>query len=60
MGTVAGGVRKSADGGITWSAVNTGLTNLIVEALAMDPSDPQTVYAGTSGGGLFKFRRMTR
>jgi hypothetical protein len=24
MGTVAGGVRKSVDGGLTWSAVNTG------------------------------------
>src|SRR5262249_53883146 len=54
MGTIAGGVRKSVDGGTTWSAVNTGLTNLVVYALAMDASGPQTVYAGTGGGGLFK------
>ena len=53
MGTIAGGVRKSVDGGITWSAVNSGLTTPLVLALAMDASGPQTVYAGTSGS-LFK------
>src|SRR5215467_14841789 len=53
IGTNAGGVRRSVDGGITWSAVNTGLTNLDVERLAIDASGPQTVSAGT-GGGLFK------
>lgn len=54
VGSDAGGVRKSVDGGITWSAVNSGLTPLNVLALAMDASGPQTVYAGTVGGGLFK------
>lgn len=54
MGAIAGGVRKSVDSGITWSAVNNGLTTTIVQALAIDASGPQTVYAGTIGGGLFK------
>ena len=54
MGSDSGGVRKSVDGGITWSAVNSGLTSLNVLALAMDASGPQTVYAATVGGGLFK------
>jgi len=53
IGTNLGGVRRSVDGGITWSAVNTGLTNLDVGRLAIDASGPQTVYAGTMGG-LFK------
>jgi uncharacterized protein (TIGR03437 family) len=53
MGSIGGGVRKSADGGTTWSTVNTGLTNLDVLALAIDASGPQTVYAATPGG-LFK------
>jgi photosystem II stability/assembly factor-like uncharacterized protein len=53
MGSIAGGVRKSVDSGITWSAVNSGLTNSIVLALAIDASGPKTVYAGTSGN-LFK------
>src|SRR6516162_1223421 len=51
LGTAGGGVRKSVDGGETWSAVNTGLTNPGIQALAIDASGPQTVYAG---GGLFK------
>ncbi len=54
MSAIVGGVRKTVDGGITWSTVNTGLTNLNVIALAMDASGPQTVYAATVGGGLFK------
>ena len=54
MGSVAGGVRKSADGGITWFTVNTGLTNLDVLVFVMDASGLQTVYAATVGGGLFK------
>ena len=52
MGSISGGVRKSVDGGITFSAVNNGLTNPLVRSLAMDASGPQTVYAGASG--LFK------
>ncbi len=54
MGTLGGGIRKSVDHGITWSAANTGLTDLEVIALAIDASGPQTVYAGDPGGGLFK------
>jgi len=40
------------DGGLTWS--RTGLaTTGFVRALAIDPSDPNTLYAGTTGG-VFK------
>jgi hypothetical protein len=53
MGTFAAGIRKSVDGGLTWSTANTGLTNLVTAGLAFDASGPQTAYAGT-GGGLFK------
>src|SRR5262249_45381041 len=53
MGTTGGGVRKSVDGGNTWSVVNTGLTNHTVISLAIDASGPQTVYAGAVPG-LFK------
>ncbi len=38
-----------AEGG-TWSAVNTGLTELSVQALVVDPQIPTTLYAGTLGG----------
>ena len=34
-------------------AVNSGLTNTVVRALAIDPANPATLYAGT-GAGVFK------
>ena len=49
-----GGVFKSTDGGGSWTAINTGLTNTEVQALAIDPSAPGTLYAGTYAGGVFK------
>ena len=41
---------KSTNGGGSWSAVNTGLTNPYVHALAIDPATTGTLYAGTTGG----------
>ena len=43
----AEGVLKSYDGGQSWEQINTGLTNLVVGALAMHPTDPLTLLAGT-------------
>ncbi len=51
---IGGGVFKSTDSGATWAATNTGLTNLIVTALAINPTTPAILYAATSGGGVFK------
>jgi hypothetical protein len=50
LGTWRGGVFKSTDGAGSWSALNTGLTDLYVSALAIDPRSPATVYAGTRAG----------
>jgi len=52
-GTEGGGVFRSADAGATWTAVNAGLGNLGLFTLAMDPSDPATLYAGT-GSGVYR------
>ncbi len=56
VGTYGGGVFKSTDGGLTWTAVNTGLSNLNVFSLAISPnySSDQTLFVGTLGGGVFK------
>ena len=48
-GTSGGGVLKSIDGGMHWGAINTGLTDLAVNTLAIDPTW-NTVYAGTYHG----------
>ena len=49
IGTNLGGVRRSVDGGITWSAVNTGLTNLNVGRLAIDASGPHGAVRPSAG-----------
>src|SRR5437870_7033894 len=53
-GAYSGGVFKSTDGGGSWTAVNTGLTDVCVRTLAIDPQTPATLYAGTDRGGVFK------
>lgn len=45
------GVFKSTNGGSSWRAVAHFLN---VSALAIDPLDPQTIYAGTDGSWVFK------
>ncbi|MBI1765707.1 MAG: SBBP repeat-containing protein [Acidobacteria bacterium] len=53
---------KSTDGGLTWARSDTGLERLngnqlsspSLRALAIDPNNPNTLYAGTDGFGIFK------
>jgi photosystem II stability/assembly factor-like uncharacterized protein len=53
-GTAGGGVFKTTDGGTTWSAANGGaLGSAFVRALALDPRNPSTLFAGTDAG-LFR------
>ena len=53
MGSEGGGVFKSSDGGDHWLAVSSGLDELTVEGLAMDPSDPAVLYA-CGPNGVYK------
>ena len=48
------GVFASVDGGVTWNARNTGLTDFNITALALDRNDPQSLYAGTDTQGVFR------
>jgi len=50
----SGGIFKSADGGASWSAVNVGLTSLSVRTLAINPQNPNMVYAGSDKARIFK------
>ena len=50
----ASAVIKSSNGGLAWTAANGGLPRAIVTTLAIDPSNPAVLYAGTSAGGVFK------
>src|SRR4051794_36616567 len=48
FGACAGGVWKTTDGGTYWSNISDGFfQTAAIGALAVSPSDPQVLYAGT-------------
>ena len=48
FGACAGGIWKTGDGGVYWRNVSDGfLTSATIGAIAVAPSDPNVVYAGT-------------
>lgn len=47
-------VFSSIDGGTSWQWLADGLEDVKVKSLAIDGSDPDTLYAGTWGDGVFK------
>ena len=56
---VSGGIWKSEDGGASWRSLGDLLPNITVSALAMDPSDPDILYAGTGEGFLREVVRQS-
>ena len=44
----------SGSNGCKWAEINNGLYGGIIGSLAIDPTNSQTIYAGTYGGGVFK------
>lgn len=53
-GTRADGVYRSGDGGRTWSEARTGLGRADVQALLVDPENPERVYAAVYRTGVFR------
>jgi photosystem II stability/assembly factor-like uncharacterized protein len=51
------GVLVSSDGCQTWGSINQGLQSLFVGSIALDPNHPETIYAGTDGGGYISTDR---
>ena len=49
---VGGGVWRSTDSGVSWDPTDDFMANLAVCSLVMDPTDANTLYAGT-GEGFF-------
>jgi hypothetical protein len=64
VGTAGGGIWRTLDGGQVWSPVGDQLASLSIGALAIDPENPTTIYAGTGeayfnedyigGNGIYK------
>lgn len=51
------GVFITEDGAKTWRHITEGMFHRNITALAFDPEDSRIVYAGTEGGGIFKYVR---
>lgn len=50
VGSAGGGIWRSDDGGDTYTAVNDLMANLAISCIVADPSNPDTLYAGTGEG----------
>ena len=48
----AAGAFKSTDGGAHWTPVNNGLTDAFVDAIWVDPTNPDNVLIGSEVGGI--------
>ena len=60
-GGATGGIWKTTDGGATWVPQTDFLPALVLNSLAIDPNNPDVLYAGTGeqtqnwrGAGIFK------
>jgi photosystem II stability/assembly factor-like uncharacterized protein len=47
VGTAGGGVWKTTSGGVHWTPLTDNQASLYMGAIAVAPSDPLTIYAGT-------------
>ncbi len=66
MGAAGGGIWKTTDGGESWLTVSDNFNSISFGAIAIDPNNPEVVYAGTGeawasynqfiyyGDGLYK------
>lgn len=64
VGTVAGGIWYTSDGGGSWRAVNDFAANLAITSIVIDPANTDLLYASTGegffnadsikGGGVYK------
>jgi len=55
LAVIGRGVFKSQDHCQSWTSAKNGLGSLFVNALAIDPNNPDTIYAGTDGGAYISF-----
>lgn len=49
-GAVGGGVWRSTDAGVSWAPIDDAMSTLAVNCLALVPSTPLVLYAGTGEG----------
>ncbi len=47
VGSVSGGIWRSANAGASWTPVNDFMANLAVSTIVIDPTNPNILFAGT-------------
>src|SRR5579859_7522126 len=57
VGAASGGIYKTEDAGITWRPIFDSMDNSSIGALAIAPSDPRQVWAGTGETFLIRPRK---
>jgi photosystem II stability/assembly factor-like uncharacterized protein len=57
LATDGNGILISVSGCQSWYQSNSGLGNLFVNSVAMDPNNSNTLYAGTNGGVYISYDR---
>ncbi|MCX6224043.1 MAG: T9SS type A sorting domain-containing protein, partial [Bacteroidia bacterium] len=53
IGAASGGIWKTTDGGANWEDIGYGLESLTFGAIAIDPKNPEIIYAGSGESMLF-------
>ena len=48
------GLKRSGDGGRTWTENDRGTGRYLVRSVAFDPRDPKAMFAAVSGTGIFR------
>ena len=48
------GVFRSNDSGLNWQSSSEGLDTAAIVALALNPNQPDTIFAATAEGALFR------
>jgi photosystem II stability/assembly factor-like uncharacterized protein len=55
IATSGKGILMSLDGCKSWNPINEGIGSLFANTVAFDPTNTDTVYAGTDGGAYVSF-----
>ncbi|HMV82584.1 MAG TPA: hypothetical protein PLD20_08940 [Blastocatellia bacterium] len=50
LGTAQGGIWRTTDNGANWTPIADGEASLAIGSLAIDPTNPNVIYAGTGEG----------
>jgi photosystem II stability/assembly factor-like uncharacterized protein len=50
--SAAGGIWKSVDGGLSWKPISDDMTTSTIGCLAIAPSDPNVIYAGSGEANI--------